>query len=520
MSPGKKLSILFHTVIYLKPIQVYARALLYVKKIIPYRTNRYHHIELTTHHLRFCDSIPFPNSNDNNSFEFLNLKKEFNESIDWNYLGYGRLWTYNLNYFEYLDQENMTPEHGVNLIESFIQQLSVCKVGLEPYPLSLRCFNWIRFFLRHDIHDSEYNLVLYRQLNLLTHKLEYHLLGNHLLENSFALLFGAYYFNDSKLYNKAKKILIPQLKEQILPDGAHFELSHMYHCTMLFRLLDCYNLVSNNTLLGYELVSVLKEKIEMMLSWNKRMTFRNGNITLMNDAAFRIAPTPIQLNDYALRLELKTNKEIILNESGYRKLSTTKFELVADIGIIGPSYQPGHAHADTFSFELYINGRPVIVDTGTSTYEVNATRFYERSTMAHNTVVVQNMNSSQVWGGHRVAKRAKVKIINDFPDLITASHNGYQTIGQIHTRTFQNSGDSIILIDELDQEGIFYMHFEPSEEIKIVDQTIVGKDYCITFLGAESIVCVNALYSPEFNKRIKSQNIQIEFKKKLETHFK
>jgi len=33
------------------------------------------------------------------------------------------------------------------------------------------------------------------------------------------------------------------------------------------------------------------------------------------------------------------------------------------------------------------NGRPVIVDTGTSTYEVNNTRFYERSTAAHNTVV-------------------------------------------------------------------------------------------------------------------------------------
>ncbi|MCS2404764.1 heparinase II/III-family protein [Bacteroides salyersiae] len=44
-------------------------------------------------------------------------------------------------------------------------------------------------------------------------------------------------------------------------------------------------------------------------------------------------------------------------------------------------YQPGHAHADTFTFELHINNRPVIIDTGTSTYEVNEARFYERSTI-------------------------------------------------------------------------------------------------------------------------------------------
>jgi len=520
MSLNKKLITLFHTVRYLKPIQVYARVLLYVKKLTPYQSNWDQPRELSKQILKFLDSIPLPITNDSKSFEFLNLKKEFHENIDWNYLGFGRLWTYNLNYFEYLHQEDMTPERGVNLVGCYIEELSTCKVGMEPYPLSLRCFNWIRFFVRHHIRNSRFDSVLFKQLATLSGKLEYHLLGNHLLENSFALLFGAYYFNDAKIYKEAKKILIPQLTEQILPDGAHFELSPMYHCTMLFRLLDCYNLVSNNALFESELVPVLKENIELMLSWNNKMAFRNGNIALMNDAAFRIAPTPIQLNDYAIRLGLNTRKEIVLKESGYRKFSTAKFELVADIGAVGPDYQPGHAHADTFSFELYINGRPVIVDTGTSTYEVNNTRFYERSTMAHNTVVVQNMNSSQVWGGHRVAKRAKVQIIKDSPDLIIASHNGYQSVGQIHTRTFQNLGDLIILMDEIDQLGIFYLHFAPSEEIKIMDQTIVGKDYFITFSGADSIECFSTFYSPEFNKRIKSKSVQIEFMKKLETHFK
>lgn len=494
--------------------------MLHVNKLFPYKTNWNQHTELNTQCLKFSDSIPFPITNYDNSFEFLNLKKEFSDSIDWNYLGYGRLWAYNLNYFEYLDQKDMTSERGEKLIELYIKQLSECKVGLEPYSLSLRCFNWIRFFLHHHISNSKFDSVLYKQLDLLTRKLEYHLLGNHLLENSFALLFGAYYFNDEKLYKKTKKILISQLNEQILPDGAHFELSPMYHCIMLFRMLDCYNLVSNNALFNHELVPVFKEKCQLMLSWVNNMKFINGNIPLMNDAAFKIAPSPKQLNDYALRLGLDVNKQIELHESGYRKFNNTKFELVADIGGLGPDYQPGHAHADTFNFELYINGRPVIVDTGTSTYELNNIRFYERSTLAHNTVVINNMNSSQVWGGHRVAKRAKVQLIMDLPDLISASHNGYQSLGQSHTRTFQNLGNDIRIIDEITQQGVYYLHFHPNEEFRVFDQVIVGKDYSITFLRADSIECFDSEYSPEFNKRIPNKSFRITFKNRLETHFK
>jgi hypothetical protein len=38
-------------------------------------------------------------------------------------------------------------------------------------------------------------------------------------------------------------------------------------------------------------------------------------------------------------------------------------------GNILPSYQPGHSHADMLHFILYVSGKPVIVDTGISTYE-------------------------------------------------------------------------------------------------------------------------------------------------------
>ena len=61
-------------------------------------------------------------------------------------------------------------------------------------------------------------------------------MGNHLLENGFSLLFGSYYFRDEKLYSKAKEIIKTELREQILDDGAHFELSPMYHSIILHRI--------------------------------------------------------------------------------------------------------------------------------------------------------------------------------------------------------------------------------------------------------------------------------------------
>ncbi|MCK5662355.1 MAG: hypothetical protein KAI17_02665, partial [Thiotrichaceae bacterium] len=46
-------------------------------------------------------SIPSANSYIDDQFTFLNLSHEFEDVIDWNCPAYGKLWTYNLNYFDY-----------------------------------------------------------------------------------------------------------------------------------------------------------------------------------------------------------------------------------------------------------------------------------------------------------------------------------------------------------------------------------------------------------------------------------
>ena len=141
---------------------------------------------------------------------------------------------------------------------------------------------------------------------------------------------------------------------------------------------------------------------------------------------------------------------------------------------IGPSYQPGHAHADELNFELFYNGSPIIVDTGVSTYEKNERRLRERSTNSHNCVVLGD-NSSDVWSGFRVGKRANVKINVENDQQLTASHNGF---GTLVSRNFDSSEDGqMTLIDAVVYQssskgfcGKGYLHLHPDVGIKQVNE--------------------------------------------------
>ena len=229
---------LVNTVKYLKFIQVYYRLFYFLRAKFRKATGFKYQLARPSKAVKLDlrESIKNADFTDGSKFCFLNLEHDFKDKIDWNFSSYGKLWTYNLNYFGFLNQKD-----DVRLIYDFIEKIPFAKDGLEPFPISLRAVNWIKFLTKYDISDSAINDSLYAQYYILLDNLEYHLLGNHLLENGFSLIFGGYYFNDDNLKNIGKKILYDELNEQILSDGAHFELSPMYHQLMLFRLLDVIN---------------------------------------------------------------------------------------------------------------------------------------------------------------------------------------------------------------------------------------------------------------------------------------
>ncbi len=116
--------------------------------------------------------------------------------------------------------------------------------GWEPFPLSLRIANWIKWALGGGNLDDAAISSLATQLRWLERKIEWHILGNHLLANAKALIMGGLFFEGAEADRWLKRgsgILAAELGEQILGDGGHFELSPMYHALVLEDLFDLLN---------------------------------------------------------------------------------------------------------------------------------------------------------------------------------------------------------------------------------------------------------------------------------------
>lgn len=522
----RRILLYFNTVKYLKLKQIFYRVFYFLRnKLIKVQGDVVSNVKST-----FINFPIHDNSNicyeSSNKFLFLNKKKSFGKNIDWNFSKFGKLWCYNLNYFDFLNQDNLNNEEGVDLINDFIKNHAENITGKEPYPISLRGINWVKFLSKNKIENTKINTILLSDYTLLVRKLEYHLLGNHLLENGFSLLFGAYFFKNEKFYEIGEKIVKDELEEQILNDGGHFELSSMYHQIILYRLLDLITLLRHNKWKeNKEFKIYLVDKAQVMLSYLDNITYNNGDVPMVNDSAYNIAPDSNNLFNYAKKLNI-TYSNTSLSDSGYRKFKNEFYELFIDIGKVGPKYQAGHAHADMLSFELHYNNRPFIVDTGTSTYENNKLRQRQRGTDSHNTVIVDSKNQSQVWGGFRVASRAKILKLEEQNDKVIGSHNGYKKIVGLHTREFQSEERRIIIKDIFSKksnkiESIANFHFHSDIYIVSINDSIVkfSNGLKMVFESSNVLEFIKNKYelATGFNKTVTAEKLSIRFYNNLET---
>lgn len=448
-------------------------------------------------------------------FEFLNISDEFR---GWNDVSHGALWAYNLNYMDWLCQAKMSAEEGAQWIDRYISDIPTNKVGCDPYPTALRTINWCKFFsLYPQTATSDRINALYSQLVHLSRSLEFRLLGNHLLEDAYALYIGSRFIGIDALQRKAQKLLKSQLTEQILADGAHYEQSPMYHCILLDRLLDCINIGGHCEFAD----EVLRPTAVRMLGHLDSICYADDKIPLVNDSAEGIAPTPSALRAYARRLGIDW-QPIALRECGYRKWQNDKFEVLVDVGNLTASYQPGHSHADTFNFEMRIDGKLFIVDTGISTYNKTPRRQYERSTAAHNTVTLADRSSSEVWGGFRVGNRAKVRIVEESDRSVTAVHNGFGRLG-LHQRTFRAEGNAFYIQDKISKPtpAKAYLHFAP--EVKVLEvgnaeiKTTLGN---VKIDGADTVEIVDDEICREYNRFLPVKIAVLHFTEKLDVEIR
>jgi uncharacterized heparinase superfamily protein len=172
---------------------------------------------------------------------------------------------------------------------------------------------------------------------------------------------------------------------------------------------------------------------------------------------------------------------------------------------------------------LYLHVKPIIVDTGISTYEKNERRQSERSTSSHNTVQINSFNSSEVWDGFRVARRARIISLDENSTGIKAIHNGYKHLGLFHSRTFAFSGNVLKIIDTITGKNrvpsIARIHLHPDVRFHKIDNGISIDGLKIEFLGQDSICFSDYLYAPQYNTLVPSKVIEITFNRQLNSIF-
>ncbi len=354
-----------------------------------------------------------------NVFTFLNIERDFGAHIDWQCAKLPRLWGYNLHYFDFLRQPDIDPDTKRAWLISWVEaNPQGTQPAWEPFTTSLRIVNWVFFFARYpDYVDDQLKQSLYLQSLWLERNDERHILANHYFENLKALLFAGVFFAGQdalRWRRRASTELKAQIAEQTLADGGHYERSPQYHALMLENSLDLYNLaLACPDRVDKDFTQTFLRSCERGLRWLEAVVFPDQNIPLFNDSAFGVSPTIAELQIYAKRLfdyrpqDSGIPRLISLAESGLYGVCTQQDMVVMDCGDVGPDYQPGHTHCDFLSYELMLSGNRVVVDTGVCEYEPGPRRHALRETRSHNTVCVNGLDQSEVWGEFRVARRAK-----------------------------------------------------------------------------------------------------------------
>ena len=97
----------------------------------------------------------------------------------------------------------------------------------------------------------------------------------------------------------------------------------------------------------------------------------------------------------------------------------------------------------------------MIVNGGTSTYDRSPQRHLKRSTRSHSTVEINGENSSEVWDGFRVARRARpfgIHVARDEEFVrITAADDGYRRLPEraVHKRSWIFVDQNLTVTDEI-----------------------------------------------------------------------
>ncbi len=356
----------------------------------------------------------------NGEFEFIGRTAEFPEGIPWEDLPHTPLWRYQMQYLgPVLD---LVLEGRTDAARALLDSWRLAfgeqwhAEAWHPYPASLRLCNLCHAAAAAGSFEAlgeRVDQLLATHVSYVLAHLETDVRGNHLLENARALLIASRFFSGRLADDAAaaaRRILAVEVPEQVLDDGAHFELSPMYHCIVLQRLVELTHVVGMEHGLTREL---LMPAVRSMSLYLEGILCPDGGIPLFGDSVRDFAPDPEALLAESTLVvgvdarDLRSERPV-RRESGLRVLRTLSIAAFFDGGPVCPDYLPAHAQADALTVEVWIGDVCVVADPGVHEYTGDE-RAWSRSSRAHSTVTLDDRDSSEVYGSFRAGGRAKIE---------------------------------------------------------------------------------------------------------------
>jgi hypothetical protein len=396
--------------------------------------------------------------------------------------------------------------------------------------LGFRSLSWIwslHFFVALDDQTSDSTwlidllLGVDAQLNhIARHLSRYFSPNTHLLGEGLALYIGGLVLPELRGASTwtvlGRQILVEEARRQVNADGGHAELSTHYHR----YALDFYLLaLVIARLTGDPAAREFSDVASRLATFCRSMVSDNGVLPTIGDddggSLFPICGRPAAdaSDSLSLAAALLQRPELavgdppeetlwmlggdrtrlqwpdksfalastLFTDTGYAVLRGGAAHAIVDVGRHG-FLNGGHAHADALSIVMSIDGRPLLVDPGTSTYTMDpGRRDLYRSTAMHNTATIdgrpQSIPASPFhWKSSANARVRRWRPAPEF-DFLEAEHDGYAP--HLHRRSVLRIGSEIWFIadhvlGEGDHEVAIYWHLDPSWQLQRSDGGVVS----------------------------------------------
>jgi uncharacterized heparinase superfamily protein len=249
--------------------------------------------------------------------------------------------------------------------------------------------------------------------------------------------------DQSPLLVKVLRFLPQELGRQVLPDGCHVERSPVAHLAALQDLIDIRALLQSAQATPPVGLGTTIDRMATVLRF-----FRYGDWGLAQFNGAREEPSPL-IDQVLARAGRGGKIPAFLPDGGFHRLQAGRTVILADCGAPPPPGLDRYAHAGTLALEISVGRERLVVNCGGFPAGDAAWRDATRATAAHSTLVVADVNSSEL-GPEGLGHRAEVHGIQrqeaDGAHWLEASHDGWRrAFGAVHRRSLYlaSSGDDV-----------------------------------------------------------------------------